>query len=69
MCCLWPEVAISNVHGLRDMERVYILLKLGYQRRSGLMLPDAKEHKRFCFVWRVFDRAAPTGSPVISALK
>lgn len=60
-----PRVDTEHVHGLKDVERFYILLKPWRPPRYRLIiigrkrLPDPKEHNRFWgFVWRVFkDRA------------
>jgi hypothetical protein len=56
-----PRVGTEEAHGLKDVERFYILLK---PWRAGLYrliiigrkrLPDPKQHNRFWgFVWRVF---------------
>lgn len=60
-----PRVASDEAHGLRDVERFYILLKPWRTQLYRLVivgrkrLPDLREHNRFwAFVWRVFkDRA------------
>lgn len=60
-----PRVDTDEVHGLQDVERLYIVLKP--QRRTLFRLiivgrkklPDPQEHNRFwAFVWRVFDDRA-----------
>jgi len=61
-----PRVGSDEVHGLRDVERLYILLKPWRDHIYRLIivgrkkLPDPEEHNRFwAFVWRVFrDRAS-----------
>jgi hypothetical protein len=61
-----PRVATDEVHGLRDVERFYILLRPWGRHVYRLIidgrkkLPAAAEHKRFwAFVWRAFsDKAA-----------
>jgi hypothetical protein len=61
-----PRVGMDEVHGLKDVERFYILLRPWRTHLYRLIiigrkrLPDPKEHNRFWgFVWRVFkDRAA-----------
>ena len=56
-----PRVGHDEAHGLRDVERFYILLKPWRRQLYRLVilgrkrLPDPKEHDRFwAFVWRVF---------------
>ena len=61
-----PRIEADAVHGLRDVERLFILLKPARRPLYRLIvvgrkkLPDPKEHNRFwAFVWRVFrDREA-----------
>jgi hypothetical protein len=61
-----PRVETDEVHGLKDVERFYFLLKPWRKHIYRLILigrkklPDPDEHNRFwAFVWRVFkDRAA-----------
>jgi hypothetical protein len=56
-----PRVGHDEAHGLRDVERFYILLKPWRRQLYRLIilgrkrLPDPEEHDRFwAFVWRVF---------------
>jgi hypothetical protein len=56
-----PRVETDEVHGLRDVERFYIVLKPWRTRLYRLIivgrkrLPDPGQHDRFwAFVWRVF---------------
>jgi hypothetical protein len=61
-----PRVGLDEAHGLKDVERLYILLKPWQAQKYRLLivgrkkLPDPDEHNRFwTFVWRVFnDREA-----------
>jgi hypothetical protein len=61
-----PRVETEEAHGLRDVERLFILLKPARAHLYRLIvvgrkkLPDPKEHNRFwAFVWRIFkDREA-----------
>jgi hypothetical protein len=63
------EVILDEAHGLKDVERLYILLKPWQAQKYRLLivgrkkLPDPDEHNRFwTFVWRVFkDREALNG--------
>lgn len=56
-----PRVGLDEAHGLRDVERFYILLKPWRRQSYRLIilgrkrLPDPQQHDRFwAFVWRVF---------------
>jgi hypothetical protein len=61
-----PRVGLDEAHGLKDVERLYILLEPWQARKCRLLivgrkkLPDPDQHNRFwTFVWRVFkDREA-----------
>jgi hypothetical protein len=56
-----PRVDAEEVHSLKDVERLYILLKPQRHRRYRLLivgrkqLPEPEDHDRFwAFVWRIF---------------
>ncbi len=56
-----PRIGTDEVHGAKDIERFYLLLKPWHTQLYRLIiigrkrLPDPKEHDRFWgFVWRVF---------------
>jgi hypothetical protein len=59
-----PRVGARQAHGIKDVERLYVVLKPWRPKRYRLLivgrkkLPDPEDHERFwAFVWRVFKSA------------